>query len=341
MPALDLVTGGCGFIGRNLVRSLLDAGRAVRVYDCVDPCALPPGAEFRHGSILDPGALSQAMDGVERVYHLAGVSHLWAPDRAAFLRVNVMGTEHLLAAVPHGVRVIHCSTEAILLVGSRDGAPVRGDVLPAFDRMPGPYTRSKWLAEWAALAAAEAGRDVVIASPTVPVGPEDWNMTPPTTMLSLFLNGYAPAFLDCVLNLVDVRDAADGLRLVGERGRAGQRYVLGGENLPLRQLLSRLERCSGRTMPSCALPGSVALTVAALAEWTADHVLRRPPAATREGVRLALASVPLDDGKARSELGYRPRPIDEALALAASWLMGCAGSSVGRLAPEGPIRLSP
>lgn len=320
MAAIDLITGGCGFIGSHLVRSILATRRAVRVFDCGDPRDLSSGAEYFCGSILDEAALSAAMIGVERVYHLAGDAHLWAADRSALARVNAQGTERLLAAAPPAARIVHCSTEAVLLTGLLEGARVRDDELPPLDRMAGPYTRSKWLAEHAAFAAAQAGRDVVIASPTVPIGPDDWNMTPPAAMLALFLNEYTPFFLDCTLNLVDVRDVAEGLRLVGEKGRAGQRYVLGGENVQLRQLLSRLERMTGRTMPSIALPGSVAMAAAIVAEWIADHISHQSPMAVREGVRLALRSTSFDDSKARRELGYEPRPIDEALALAVAWL---------------------
>ncbi|MER2269823.1 NAD-dependent epimerase/dehydratase family protein [Methylobacterium oxalidis] len=320
MSSVDLVTGGCGFIGRHLVDSLLASGRSVRVLDCGNPHGLPACVEYLRGSILDDDALSGAMIGVDRIYHLAGVPHLWAADRASFIRVNVHATKCLLAAAPTTARVIHCSSETVLLTGSRDGECVRGDDLPPLAQMSGPYTRSKWLAEQSMLAAAAAGRDVVIASPTIPIGPGDRNMTPPSTMLSLFLKGHAPAFLDCTLNLVDVRDAAEGLRLAGESGRPGQRYVLGGENVRLGQLLARLKHLSGRSMPFVALPGIVAMAVATASEWIADHLTRRPPMVTREGVRLALRSAPFDDGIARSELGYRPKPVDEALALAVAWL---------------------
>ncbi|MBY0298801.1 MAG: NAD-dependent epimerase/dehydratase family protein [Methylobacterium sp.] len=323
MTPIDLVTGGCGFIGRHLVDELLRTGRSVRVLDCGDPYDLPACIDLRRGSILDDVALTSAMDGVARIYHLAGIAHLWCPDRRAFARVNTLGTERILAQAPRGVRVVHCSTET-LLAAMQGGSPARGDARPGAERMPGPYTRSKALAERAALAAAQAGQDVVIASPAVPIGPGDRNMTPPSAMLSLFLGGTAPAFLDCTLNLVDVRDAAEGIRLAGERGHAGQRYLLGGETLRLRQLLVRLTQLTGRPMPRVALPGGIALAAATISEWLADHLTGRPPVATREGVRLALRSAPVDDGRSRRDLGYRPRPIDEALALAVAWLAGTA-----------------
>jgi dihydroflavonol-4-reductase len=144
-------------------------------------------------------------------------------------------------------------------------------------------------------------------------------------MLSMFLNGQSPAYLDCVLNLVDVRDVAAGMVAAAERGRAGERYILGGENVTLRDLLLALERLSGRSMPKRAVPGWLALTSAAVAEWLAD-LTGRTPMATREGVRLALRSAPFDSRKARTDLGYASRPLPESLADAVTWLSRRAGS---------------
>ena len=193
--------------------------------------------------------------------------------------------------------------------------------------MPGPYTRSKLKAEQSVRAAVQDGLNALIVNPTVPIGPGDRNLTPPAAMLSMFLNGQSPAFLDCVLNLVDVRDVAAGMALAAERGRTGERYILGGENVALRDLLSLLERISGRPMPKRAVPGWLALGSAAVTEWVADVVTARTPAATREGVRLALRSGPFDSRKARSELGYAPRPLQDAMRDAVTWL-----SSVGAVA---------
>jgi dihydroflavonol-4-reductase len=186
--------------------------------------------------------------------------------------------------------------------------------------MPGPYTRSKHKAEQAALAAAHRGLDVRIVNPTVPIGPYDRNMTPPAAMLAMFLARRSPVFLDCIFNLVDVRDVATGMILAAERGRAGERYILGGENRSLRELLGVLEQASGRRMPRWALPGWVALAAASVTEWLADRATGRPPTATREGVLLALRSAPFDCRKARRALGYEPRPIQSALEEALQWL---------------------
>jgi dihydroflavonol-4-reductase len=320
---IDLVTGGSGFIGRHVVAALRARGAQVRILDLAPPEELAPDVAFVAGSILDPQCLDAAMAGVRHVYHLAGIAKLWARDRSDFDRVNAGGTAAVLraAAAQRVGRVIHCSTEAILLP-RRGGASALIDETARPERadMPGPYTRSKLKAEQSVLAAVQGGLDALIVNPTVPIGPGDRNLTPPAAMLSMFLSGQSPAFLDCVLNLVDVRDVAAGMVLAAERGRSGERYILGGDNVALRDLLALLERISARPMPKRAVPGWLALASAAVAELAADVVTGRTPAATREGVRLALRSRPFDSRKAREELGYVPRPLPEALADAVVWL---------------------
>ena len=323
----SLVTGGSGFLGRHLVAALCARGDQVRVLDLMPPDGLPQGIQFVAGSILDADVVRQAMTQVSHVYHLAGIAKLWAPDKSGFETVNWRGTETVLRAAADArvTRVVHCSTEAILLPPDRGRrANIDESAPPPYDDMPGPYTRSKHRAEQAALAAAQRGLDVVIVNPTVPLGAEDRNLTPPAAMLSMFLSGGSPAFLDCILNLVDVRDVAAGFVLAAERGRAGERYILGGENVSLRDLLLLLEQISGRRMPKRAVPAPVALASAAVAEWIADYLTRRQPVATREGVRLALRSAPFDSRKAREELGFAPRPIGDALDQAVRWLSAAA-----------------
>jgi dihydroflavonol-4-reductase len=209
---------------------------------------------------------------------------------------------------------VHCSTESILLPRRRDvNKQVDESVMPTLEELPGVYTRSKYLGEQAALKAARDGMNLVVVNPTVPIGEGDRNMTPPAAMLELFLSGRTPLFLDCMLNFVDVRDAADGIVLAGDRGKAGERYILGGENVAMRDLLRTLERLSGRKMPKRTVPAALALLTGTVSGWLADHVTHRPPAATREAVLLALRSAPFDSAKAKRELGYRPRPIEQAL----------------------------
>ncbi len=317
-----LVTGGSGFLGGHLVAMLCARGEQVRVLDLMPPDDFHGAVEFVCGSILDVAALRRAMTDVRRVYHLAGIAKLWAPNKADFDAVNWHGTEAVLqAAEKAGVaRVVHCSTEAILLPKARTGAPIDEAAPPSYDDLPGPYTRSKHRAEGAALAAAQRGLHVAIVNPTVPIGPNDRNLTPPAAMLAMFLSGSSPGFLDCILNLVDVRDVAAGMMLAAERGRSGERYILGGENISLRDLLLRIEKISGHPMPKRAVPAPIAMASAIVVEWIANWVTERPPVATREGVRLALRTAPFDSRKAREELGFAARPIEDALDQAVRWL---------------------
>ena len=311
-----LVTGGCGFVGRHLVEALVARGDRVRVLDVSPPRAEDEKVEYVRGSVADRAACDKALEGVDRLYHIAGIAHLWRRDKDDFDLVNRRGTETILAAAAAKRigRIVHCSTESILLPKHRNGgAEIDETVDPQLEDMPGVYTRSKFLGEQAAIKAARQGMDIVVVNPTVPVGIGDRNMTPPAAMFALFLSGRTPFYLDCVLNLVDVRDLADGILRAGDRGRAGDRYILGGENVALGDLLPTLERLSGRPMPKRRVPAALALATGTVSSWIADNVTRTEPTVTREGVQLALRSAPFDSAKARRELGYAPRPIEQAL----------------------------
>ncbi|MBP2314823.1 NAD-dependent epimerase/dehydratase family protein [Azospirillum soli] len=314
--ATALVTGGSGFIGGHLVAALTARGERVRILDVCEPANAPPGVEFRHGSILDPEAAARAMEGVEQVFHLAAHAQLWLPDPADFDRVNREGTRIVLDAARRvGVRrFLHCSTEAVL-VGAPPARRLDESADPGIEDLAGPYCRSKWLAEREALAAARDGLPVVVVNPTAPIGPGDRTPTPPTAMLRLFQAGGPRLILDCTLNLVDVRDVAAGMLLVAERGRVGERYLLGGTDIRLAELAARIDRLMGRPVAKrYAVPGGVALVAARVEEWLSDHVTRRPPHAPVTGVRLALGAGGFDSGKAMRELGYRTRPLEETLA---------------------------
>lgn len=189
------------------------------------------------------------------------------------------------------------------------------------DDMPGPYTRSKMLAEQLAMQAASSGFPVVIANPTMPIGTHDYNLTPPTAMLRHFLGRRLQFYLDFVVNLVDVRDVAAGLVLAMERGQFGRRYILGGESISLEKLLQRMAVISGRQSLRIPVPGRLAELAAAMMECIANRVTRRPPSGTAEGVRIALRSSALSSERARRELGYSPRPIEPALRETISYLM--------------------
>jgi dihydroflavonol-4-reductase len=308
-----LVTGGSGFIGKQLVSALIARGRQVRVLDLQPPRALPQ-VQYVRGSVLDRDLVDRAMDGVDEVYHLAGLPGMWLPRKADFHTVNCGGTEIVIeTARKRGIRrFLHCSTESILFRASPSIASLADDAfLP--DDMPGPYTRSKMLADRFAMQAAASGYPVVIGCPTMPVGPHDHNVTPPAAMLRHFLGRRLQLYLDFVVNLVDVRDAAEGLILAMERGHAGHRYILGGESMPLKRVLELMADISGHRVRRIQVTGRVAEMAAATLEFIADHVTRRPPSGTAEGVRIALRAGALSTEKAQRELGYAPGPVEPVL----------------------------
>lgn len=327
-PARSLVTGGNGFIGRHLVSALLRRGDVVRVLDCAMPPEPLPGVDFVQGSILDRATVGRALDGIDCVFHLAAIPHLWTTDMAAFDAVNRRGSETMLSAAADSRvrRFVHCSTEAVLMLPRSAGTVIDEAAAATVDDMAGPYTRSKYLAEQAAVAAARGGFPVVIVNPTLPIGRGDRRVTPPTALMALYLLRKSRFFLDCVLNLVDVRDVADGMLLAAEHGRPGERYILGGENMWLREVACVLGRMSGRETRMVSVPGPLALASGHLAEWVADNITRTMPVVTAEGVRLALRSAHIDNAKARRELGYAPRPVLEAMKSAASWILSASRS---------------
>ena len=309
-----LVTGGSGFIGQHLVATLVASGRQTRVLDLRPPGRAVTNVQYVKGSVLDRKLVDQALNGVDEVYHLAGLPGMWVAHKDDFHAVNCRGTEVVISAArERGVtRFLHCSTESILFRSSPAGGDVEDTLLTA-DDMPGPYTRSKLLAERLAMEAAASGFPVVIGSPTMPIGPHDHNLTPPTAMLRHFLGKRFQFYLDFVLNLVDVRDVATGLILAMERGKVGHRYILGGESIPLKKLLEYVAAISGRDSLRIPVPGRLAEVTAAILEFMADHVTRTPPSATAEAVRIALRSTALSTERAQRELGYAPRPIESAL----------------------------
>jgi dihydroflavonol-4-reductase len=320
----SLVTGGSGFIGQHLVTVLLEQGRWVRILDLRPPPCAPARVQYVKGSVLNQTLVREAIDDVDEVYHLAGLPGMWVPHKANFHDVNYRAAEIVIAAAcKRGVsRLLHCSTESILFSSSTSGTPIAEDIFVTPDEMPGVYTRSKIMAEQLALQAAASGFPVVIANPTMPIGPHNHNLTPPMAMLQHFLSRRIQFYLDFVVNLVDVRDVADGFLLAMERGQNGHRYILGGENISLQKLLNIVGAISGRNALRIPIPAWIAQVTAAMLEFIADHVTHQPPAATVEGVRIALRSKALSIEKSRRELGYAPRPIEPALREAISSLLG-------------------
>ena len=322
-PRIALVTGGAGFIGGNLVRLLLDRGLEVRVVDLASSPELDRRAAFIEGSILDRPLLRDAMNGADWVFHLAADPNLWAADKSSFARTNHEGTKRVIeaAGVSGASRIVHTSTESIL-VGRKgcNGAALDETAAPDLDEMRGPYCRSKFMAEREALAAARRGLPVVVVNPTMPIGARDYRMTPPTRMILDFLNGANPAYLEFEMNLVRASDAALGHLLAAERGRVGERYILGGANITLSEVLTILRELTGLKMPKAKFPYLAALAVAGISETYADLISGKPPKASFTGVRLAGAGMRIASGKAARELGYEPSPLRDALAEAVAWL---------------------
>ena len=316
------MTGGGGFIGAHLVSQLLEQGESVRVLELPD-VPLPSSAEVVRGSVCDAGAVREALDDVQRLYHLAGNPNLWAVDKKDFQRVNYEGTCTIFkeAARKDLEVVVYTSTETILTGNAPIDAPVDSDVRRVLDEMPGPYCRSKFLAEQAAFQAARDGLPVVIVSPTLPIGPGDRLITPPTRMILDFLNVKTPAYYNCRFNLVDVRDIARGHIFAAEHGRPGERYIFGHENMTLGELLQLLEEITGLAMPKFHVPYWVALSAGVVSEFTADYITHRPPKAPLTGVRLARHPMHFNSDKAINELGFPQSSVRQALIDEVRWLM--------------------
>jgi dihydroflavonol-4-reductase len=313
------VTGASGFVGANLARALLERGWRVRALVRGDAPSLDGLAVERvHGDLFAP-ALADAMRGCDALFHVAATYSLWRRDRGTVLRANVDGTRSVLAAArAAGVpRTVHTSSVAAL--GARDdGAPADESYQSPPDRLIGAYKRSKYLAELEVRQAVERGQDVVIVNPTTPVGPWDAKPTPTGEIIVRFLTGRMPAYVDTGLNVVAVRDVAAGHVLAYERGVAGERYILGNENLTLRALLDRLATITGRPAPKLRLPRVIPLAYAAIGEYVLAPMGVRPDVAL-DGVRMAKQRMFYTAEKAVRELGLPQSPVSNALADAVTW----------------------
>jgi dihydroflavonol-4-reductase len=319
-----LVTGGTGFVGTNVVRALLAAGATVRVL------ARPGGdrralaglaVEIAEGDLGDRASVRRAMGGVSTVFHVAADYRLWARNPQELYRTNVEGTRNLLqVASEAGVRrIIYTSTVGALGIPS-DGSPGTEDTPVALANMVGPYKRSKFLAEQMALEQARAGAPVVIVNPSAPVGPWDIKPTPTGQMIVDFLRGRMFASLDTGLNVVHVRDVAHGHLLAAERGRVGEKYILGHANLPLMEIFRLLAEISGLRPPRFRIPYPVAWLAAAGMEGAA-RLTRGTPAVPLTAVRMARKRMYFSPAKAVHELGLPQTDPRQALADAVAWFV--------------------
>jgi dihydroflavonol-4-reductase len=314
-----LVTGATGFVGWHVARKLLDRGERVRVLvrDAARIRELD-GVEPAPGDLRDPDSLARAAEGCGVVFHVAADYKLWTREPEEMFRSNVQGTRNLLAASKSaGVdRVVYTSTVGCIGVPAGgmgdESAPV------AIEEMTGPYKRSKFLAERVAVEFAAGGLDVVIVNPTAPVGDHDFKPTPTGKMVVDFVRGKMPAFLDTGLNVVDVRDVAEGHLQAKERGRAGERYILGSENLTLERIFAILAEIEGKPAPKLRVPYAVAYA-AGVASTAWAGITGREPLAPLDGVRMARKKMWVRHEKASSELGYAPGPAPVALRRAVEW----------------------
>jgi dihydroflavonol-4-reductase len=316
------VTGATGFVGSAVARALLARGRRVRVLARPNSDRRNLGGlavEIAEGAMEDPRSLARAVAGCRYVYHVAADYRIWVPDPAPMFRANVEGTRDLLtAALEAGAeRVVYTSSVATL--GLVPGGSATEETPSSVDDMIGPYKRSKFAAEQVARGLArERGLPVVIVNPSTPVGPGDIKPTPTGRLIVETARGQMPAFVDTGLNIVHVDDVAEGHLAAAENGRIGERYILGGENMALAEILAEVAQAVGRRPPWLRVPHSVLFPVAIGAELAA-RATGRDPFVTLDGVRMSRKKMYFSSEKASRELGYRSRPAREAIADAVGW----------------------
>jgi dihydroflavonol-4-reductase len=323
MAIRAFMTGGTGFIGANLVRLLLSQGYAVSAL--VRPTSSLTNlrdldVEIVKGDLNDPD-LSQKMSGCQVLFHVAAHYSLWQADRDALYRSNVLGTRNVLAAARQaGIdRTVYTSSVAAIGVGEL-GTTVDETHQSPLDKLVGHYKKSKFLAEQEAKQAVEAGQDIVIVNPSTPIGPWDVKPTPTGDIILRFLRRQMPAYLNTGLNFIDVRDVARGHLLALERGKTGDRYILGNQNLTLKALLDRLSDITNLSAPQQTVPAWLPLGLA----WFDERVLAplgKPPSIPLDGVRMSLQPMYYNALKAVQELGLPQTPIEIALTDAVNWFL--------------------
>jgi len=313
-----LVTGATGFVGWHVARLLVERGEKVRVLVRDPKRVRESDAEIVTGDLTDPLSIEKAVTGCGVVYHVAADYRLWVKDSTELYRSNVDGTRNMLTAARKARvdRLIYTSTVGCIGI-PKDGIGDEENSVTEQD-MQGVYKRSKYLAEQVALEFAREKFPVVIVNPTAPVGDHDWKPTPTGKIVVDFVRGKMPAYVDTGLNVVDVRDVAAGHLLACERGRIGERYILGGENLTLCKIFEKLEGISGQKAPKVRIPYGVAYAAGVVSTAWA-RISGVEPRAPLDGVRMARKKMWVRHDKAASELGYAPGPAPVALQRAVEW----------------------
>jgi dihydroflavonol-4-reductase len=317
------VTGATGFVGHHVARELAAQG--------ADLCLLVRkssnlanlegiAGETYVGDLSDPDRIKPALEGCDALMHVAADYRLWIPDPKAMYRANVDGTRELLRlAREAGIRRV-VYTSSVATMGFRsDGLIVNEDTPVSLDNMVGHYKRSKFLAELEAIAAAKAGQQVIILNPTTPVGSHDSKPTPTGRIFVDFLNHKFPAYVDTGLNLVDVQEVARTHAAALESGTPGRRYILGGENLTLKQILDKMSAITGIPSPSVKIPFAIAATYAFFEENITGRLLGKEPRATLEEVRMGRKKMYASSARAQQELGFRVAPVYPAMRFAIEW----------------------
>ena len=320
-----LVTGATGFVGSAVVRCLLDDdGHDVRAL-------VRPSSDLRnlenlpvdvvHGDLADPLSVKKAMDGCEFLFHVAADYRLWVPDPEAMYRSNVQGTRNVMfEALRSGIRKVVYTSSVATLAPSSNGNSCNEVSCGCLEDMIGYYKRSKFLAEvLVQRLIEECDLPAVIVSPSTPVGPRDIKPTATGRIILDAISGRMPAYVDTGLNLVHVNDVAEGHRLALERGEIGERYILGGENLSLREILEELATLAGHSPPRFRMPHSAAALVAGISETCSKISGGGEPRVTRDSVKMARKYMFFSSEKAKMALGYHPRPVREGLLDAVNW----------------------
>jgi dihydroflavonol-4-reductase len=322
------VTGATGFLGSHVARVLAEQGAELRLL-------VRPNSNLRNleglnadrviGDLRDPASIEKSLSGCHALFHVAADYRLWVRDPDEMYRANVEGTRSLLeAARKQGVRRI-VYTSSVATMGFTSGSKTKSGSMAdesspvSLADMIGHYKRSKFMAEQVAVKAARSGADVVVVNPTTPIGERDIKPTPTGRIVVDFLKRKFPAYVETGLNLVDATECARGHIQALEKGRSGERYILGGENLTLKQILDRLAAITGLKSPSVKLPYFFALATGVVDEMVTGRLLGREPRATIDAVRMGRKMMFVSSAKAERELGWRTVPVEGALRRSVEW----------------------
>lgn len=320
------ITGASGFLGSHVARVVADQGAELRllVRSTSNLKNLEGlNAETAIGDLRDPASQEKAMAGCEVVFHVAADYRLWVRDPNEMYRSNVEGTRAILdAARKNGIRRVVYTSSVATIGFTADGTAADEDSPVSLNDMIGHYKRSKFMAEQIAMEAGRSGMQVVTVNPTTPIGEQDVKPTPTGRIVVDFLKRKFPAYVETGLNLVDVRECARGHVMALEKGRSGERYILGGENLTLKQILDKLGKITGLPSPTIKLPYAFAFAAGVFGEMITGRMLRGEPRATVDTVRMGKKKMFASSGKAERELGWKIVPAEDALRRAVEWFQG-------------------